>query len=156
MEDAQQQGERRRAARDGPKDANVPPKASAPSVAPPTEKVDHAAIFASGVMPPKKTHYSILGVPRSAGPDEVRKAYNKLAMKWCALAPTPPSLESAPQFQRARACSFPSPGSAHPPLHRHPDKNPSDTVKAELVFMAIKDAYETLSDPSKRKRYDRL
>jgi len=120
MEDAQQQGERRRAARDGPKDANVPPKASAPSVAPPTEKVDHAAIFASGVMPPKKTHYSILGVPRSAGPDEVRKAYNKLAMKW------------------------------------HPDKNPSDTVKAELVFMAIKDAYETLSDPSKRKRYDRL
>jgi len=89
-------------------------------VAPPTEKVDHAAIFASGVMPPKKTHYSILGVPRSAGPDEVRKAYNKLAMKW------------------------------------HPDKNPSDTVKAELVFMAIKDAYETLSDPSKRKRYDRL
>jgi len=118
MEDAQQQRECRRAAREAP-DASAPPKASAPAAAPPTETVDHAAIFASGVLPAKKSHYSMLGVPRSAGPDEVRKAYNRLAMKW------------------------------------HPDKNPSDTVKAELVFMAIKDAYETLSDPVRRRRYDR-
>ena len=38
----------------------------------------------------------------------------------------------------------------------HPDKNPSDTAKAETLFMGIKDAYECLSDPIKRRRYDRL
>ena len=38
----------------------------------------------------------------------------------------------------------------------HPDKNPSETAKAEFVFMHIKDAYECLSDPTKRRRYDRL
>ena len=37
----------------------------------------------------------------------------------------------------------------------HPDKNPSDVAKAEIVFMGIKDAYECLADPTKRKRYDK-
>ena len=41
-------------------------------------------------------------------------------------------------------------------LRRHPDKNPSDVAKAEMLFMAIKDAYECLSDPIKRRRYDKL
>ena len=37
----------------------------------------------------------------------------------------------------------------------HPDKNPSDVAKAEIVFMGIKDAYECLIDPTRRKRYDK-
>ena len=84
------------------------------------ESVDHAAVFASGVAPKKSSHYAMLGVAKSAGAEEIKKAFNKLAMKW------------------------------------HPDKNPSDVVKAELVFMGIKDAYECLSDPIKRRRYDRI
>ena len=77
------------------------------------------AIFASGVLPARRNHYSMLGVSRSAGSDEIKKAFNKLAMKW------------------------------------HPDKNPSEVTKAEVVFMGIKDAYECLIDPIKRRRYDR-
>ena len=92
------------------------PKAPAPAA--PTV-VDHAAIFASGVLPARRNHYSMLGVSRSAGSDEIKKAFNKLAMKW------------------------------------HPDKNPSEVTKAEVVFMGIKDAYECLIDPIKRRRYDR-
>ena len=99
------------------------PEASAARLPPAPEfikAVDHAAIFASGVAPAKSSHYAMLGVPKSAGDAEIKKAYNKLAMKW------------------------------------HPDKNPSDTARAEVVFMGIKDAYECLSDPIKKRRYDRL
>ena len=47
---------------------------------------------------------------------------------------------------------------AHIPYttYRHPDKNPSEKAKAEMLFMAIKDAYECLSDPIKRRRYDKV
>ena len=38
----------------------------------------------------------------------------------------------------------------------HPDKNPSDASKAEFVFMGIKEAYDCLSDPTKRRRYDKV
>ena len=72
------------------------------------------------MLPSKASHYAMLGVAKSAGAEDIKKAYNKLAMKW------------------------------------HPDKNPSETAKAEFVFMRIKDAYECLSDPTKRRRYDRL
>ena len=35
----------------------------------------------------------------------------------------------------------------------HPDKNPDDP-KAKTMFQGIQEAYEILSDPEKRKRYD--
>ena len=118
----QQQRDRRRAERD----ANARPTSrSTPSFGTPpvrpvaVETVNHAAIFATGVMPKKASHYAMLGVAKTAGADEIKKAYNKLAMKY------------------------------------HPDKNPEAKEKAELLFMGIKDAYECLSDPLKRRRYDR-
>ena len=126
MEERQQQQQRERERRRAREQASAKPDAGSPwangtprAAAAKVEAVDHAAIFASGVVPAKKSHYAMLGVPRSAGPDEIKKAYNKLAMKW------------------------------------HPDKNPSETAKAELVFMGIKDSYECLIDPIKRRRYDR-
>jgi len=38
----------------------------------------------------------------------------------------------------------------------HPDKNRNDTARAELAFRRVKDAYECLSDPARRAKYDRV
>jgi len=39
-------------------------------------------------------------------------------------------------------------------LKWHPDKNPDDRANAEVKFREVAEAYEVLSDPEKRKRYD--
>ncbi|HLU38407.1 MAG TPA: DnaJ C-terminal domain-containing protein [Planctomycetota bacterium] len=66
-------------------------------------------------------YYAVLGVPRDASAEDIKKAYRKLAMRW------------------------------HP--DRHPEK---ERPKAEAEFKKISEAYEVLSDPNKRKRYDQL
>ena len=63
-------------------------------------------------------YYEVLGVPRDADQDAIRRAYRRLARKL------------------------------------HPDLN-SDS-DAEDRFKELGEAYEVLSDPDKRERYDRL
>ncbi len=65
-----------------------------------------------------RNYYDVLGVPRSAGDKDIRKAYRRLARQ------------------------------------HHPDVNPGDKG-AEARFKEINAAYEVISDPEKRRKYDR-
>lgn len=65
-----------------------------------------------------RDYYEVLGVPREADADDIKRAFRKLARD------------------------------------THPDANPDDPG-AEERFREIAEAYEVLSDPQKRARYDR-
>src|SRR5882762_1948793 len=66
-----------------------------------------------------KDYYAVLGIPRDAGADDIKKAFRKLARQY------------------------------------HPDVA-KDKKTAEAKFKEINEAYEVLSDPEKRKKYDEL
>ncbi|MCL2856689.1 MAG: molecular chaperone DnaJ [Oscillospiraceae bacterium] len=70
-------------------------------------------------MPEKKDYYEVLGVSKTSGEDELKKAYRGLAKKY------------------------------------HPDVNP-DNKQAEVKFKEVSEAYEVLSDPAKRQKYDQF
>lgn len=66
-------------------------------------------------------YYEVLGVDRNATPDQIKKAFRGLALKW------------------------------------HPDRHPAGArEEAETRFKQINEAYEVLSDPDKRSRYDKF
>jgi molecular chaperone DnaJ len=64
-----------------------------------------------------KDYYEFLGVNKSSSPDEIKKAYRKLALQY------------------------------------HPDRNPNNK-EAEEKFKQISEAYEILSNPEKKAKYD--
>ena len=69
-------------------------------------------------MAEKRDYYEVLGVSKDASPEELKKAYRQLALKY------------------------------------HPDRNPNNK-EAEEKFKEAAEAYEVLSNPDKRARYDR-
>ena len=64
-----------------------------------------------------KDPYETLGIPRTAAPEDIRKAYRRLAKKL------------------------------------HPDLNPGNK-ESEERFKEVAGAYDLLSDPDKRQRFD--
>jgi len=66
-----------------------------------------------------KNPYEILGVQKNAQPEEIKKAFHKLALQY------------------------------------HPDKNPGNK-EAEEKFKEISAAYDIISDPQKRAKYDQF
>ena len=67
----------------------------------------------------KRDYYEVLGVDKNVTPDELKKAYRKLALKY------------------------------------HPDRNPGDK-DAEEKFKEAAEAYDVLSNPDKKARYDQF
>ncbi len=67
----------------------------------------------------KRDYYEILGVPRNADQETIKKSYRRLALQY------------------------------------HPDKNPGNK-EAEEKFKEAAEAYEVLSNPEKRAKYDRF
>jgi molecular chaperone DnaJ len=70
-------------------------------------------------MANKRDYYEVLGVSKTATPDEMKKAYRKLALQY------------------------------------HPDRNPGDKA-AEEKFKEAAEAYDVLSTPDKKVRYDQF
>ncbi|MBQ6956238.1 MAG: molecular chaperone DnaJ [Bacteroidales bacterium] len=70
-------------------------------------------------MATKRDYYEVLGVDKNVTPEELKKAYRKLALKY------------------------------------HPDRNPGDK-DAEEKFKEAAEAYDVLSNPDKKARYDQF
>jgi len=62
--------------------------------------------------------YNVMGLSPDATPEDIKKAYKRLAIKL------------------------------------HPDKHPESPTLANRLFQALKEAYDILSNPIKRKKYD--
>lgn len=67
----------------------------------------------------KRDYYEVLGIKKGASPEEIKKAYRKMALTY------------------------------------HPDKNPDDK-EAEAKFKEAAEAYEVLSNPEKKNRYNQF
>lgn len=90
-------------------------------------------------------YYQELGVPRSATEQEIKKAYRKLAVKYHPVRRLRGPVVHATGARRLRS---PAVGATTQ------DKNPDDPEGASKKFQRIGEAYEVLSDATKRAQYD--
>ena len=72
---------------------------------------------------PHMDHYQVLGIPKTAGENEIKKSYFRLAKRF------------------------------HPDRHIEPEMQDLKH-KLEVLFTRISDAYQVLSNPEQRQKYD--
>ena len=75
----------------------------------------------------------ILGVGRGAKDDELKKAYRKLAVKWCAVLLLHNPVSLLPACLTDPELISPSPAC----VCRHPDKNPDNQEAASEKFKEV-------------------
>ncbi len=98
--------------------------------------------FFQGFLPPEtkepsSSYYEVLEITRNATTDEIRRAYRKKSLQY-----HPDKVaQRKRREQRER---------------ENGNLNPSSAQNDESIFVQIKDAYETLSDPTRRSAYDVL
>ena len=119
-----------------------------PDVSAPLRVAPPRRVAMSGQGDPPRTHYDILGVdPTTSTTEDIKHAYRQKARVDPYHPPVPPAL-------RRPNCSAPSPRPTHPrpsqALTTHPDKNKGEDEE----FVRVKRAWEVLSDPDERKKYD--
>ncbi|XP_027955134.1 dnaJ homolog subfamily C member 5G [Eumetopias jubatus] len=90
------------------------------------------------------TLYAVLELKKGASPEDIKKAYSHSS-----YLPSPAISQPSSPHPRFGYCL-----GRKLALKYHPDKNPGDAQAAE-IFKEINTAHSILSDPKKRKIYDR-
>ncbi|XP_026889226.2 dnaJ homolog subfamily C member 5G isoform X1 [Acinonyx jubatus] len=92
------------------------------------------------------TLYAVLELKKGASPEDIKKAYRPVPVVHPALPPQPFPSHPLPPFAYCLGRNL--------ALKYHPDKNPGDAQATE-IFKEINTAHSILSDPKKRKIFDR-